>query len=187
MKTTKYTETNSDMTETQNNDGKTNIKFKIIEGIKTILLAFILFLIVNSFVFVSRVNGLSMYPTYGDKDMLMTVRPYLTSINQKDIIVFYSKELKECLIKRVIGLPGDTVKIENQKVYVNNKLLDEPYINNSPLENMTVKVPIDSYFVMGDNRQNSLDSRREIVGYIPKDHIQGKILFRIFHWPQKGE
>jgi signal peptidase I len=103
-----------------------------------------------------------------------------------DVIVFHNPQSpNDNLIKRIIGLPGDTVKTDSSHVWVNNVLLKEPYINappNTPLNPVanTWHVPSNQYFVLGDNRPLSFDDSR-YIGFIPKDYIVGKVTFA--YWP----
>jgi signal peptidase I len=114
----------------------------------------------------------------------------MKTIKRGDVIVFkYPEEPDRDFIKRVIGLPGETLELRDKKVYVNGKMLDEPYVHflqppsaASEFHEMTsfdvrerygpVTVPADHYFVMGDNRDNSQDSR--YWGFLPRDYIKGK-------------
>ena len=116
------------------------------------------------------------------------------SIRRGDIIVFkYPEEPERDFIKRVIGLPGETIELKNKKVHVNGQPIDEPYVHFlSPPANDyqevtsfdvrerfgPVTVPSDSYFVMGDNRDNSQDSR--YWGFLPKGYVKGKAL--VIYW-----
>jgi signal peptidase I len=116
------------------------------------------------------------------------------SIRRGDIIVFkYPDEPDRDFIKRVIGLPGETVELRNKKVYVNGKALDEPYVHfltppSTDYQEVTssdvrerfgpVTVPADHYFVMGDNRDNSQDSR--YWGFLPHGYVKGKAL--LIYW-----
>jgi len=88
-------------------------------------------------------------------------------------------------IKRVIGLPGDTVRIEGSQVYINDELYDEPYLSEKAkkayVADQTYQVPQGQYFVMGDNRGQSEDSTDDRVGFIPRQDILGRGLFRL--WP----
>jgi len=85
------------------------------------------------------------------------------------------------LIKRVIGLPGETVRIEGGNVYIDDKLLTESYITEPTTDNGSWSVPAEYYFVMGDNRDDSRDSRKTDIGFIPKSNVVGKAWLRI--WP----
>ncbi|PYR61500.1 MAG: signal peptidase I [Acidobacteria bacterium] len=121
---------------------------------------------------------------------LLPVRP----IRRGDIVVFkYPDEPDRDFIKRVIGLPGETVELRNKKVYINGKPIDEPYVHflsppSSAGQEVTsadvrenyapVTVPPDHYFVMGDNRDNSQDSR--YWGFLPRDYVKGKAL--LIYW-----
>jgi signal peptidase I len=87
------------------------------------------------------------------------------------------------LIKRVIGLPGETVEIVDGKVYIDDRLLEEPYIKDIWHDSRPkIIVPPGEYFVMGDNRDNSLDSRNAAVSTVPKDLIIGKAM--LSYWPR---
>jgi signal peptidase I len=115
-------------------------------------------------------------------------------IRRGDIVVFkYPEEPDRDFIKRVIGLPGETVELRNKKVFINDKALDEPYIHfltppSNDYQEVTsadvrerfgpVTVPADRYFVMGDNRDNSQDSR--YWGFLPRDYVKGKAL--MIYW-----
>lgn len=104
-----------------------------------------------------------------------------------DIIIFHpvATDENEFYVKRVIGLPGETIQIKDNKIYINEKELKENYGKNSIIDPGIAKDPItlgdDEFFVMGDNRDVSLDSRSPEVGLVKKDSIQAKAIFRI--WP----
>ncbi len=120
----------------------------------------------------------------------LPVRP----VRRGDVIVFkYPEEPDRDFIKRVIGLPGETVELRAKKVYINGHPIDEPYVHfltppSSELQEVTssdvrerfgpVTVPLDHYFVMGDNRDNSQDSR--YWGFLPRDYIKGRAL--LIYW-----
>lgn len=104
--------------------------------------------------------------------------------NREDIVIIHGPEYKERLVKRVIGLPGEVIDIRSGKVYVNGTKLDEPYIKGITTAEglaMPYTVPEGHLFVMGDNRENSLDSRA--LGPIALTSIEGKAVFRI--WPME--
>ena len=100
-----------------------------------------------------------------------------------DIVVLIDpRDTNTDLIKRVIGLPGETVEIVDGKVYINDMLLEEPYITQAWHDTKPkVTIPPGEYFVMGDNRENSLDSRSSQVGLVPQDLIIGKAM--VSYWP----
>lgn len=118
------------------------------------------------------VDGHSMDHTYSHGDLLVGEKN--ADIKAGDILIIYSDVLSERIVKRCIGLPGDKVEIRDNTVYVNDKALKEDYIAE-PMntEDMSVTLGDDEYFVMGDNRNDSTDSRE--IGPIPKDKIQAKV------------
>lgn len=154
--------------------------------VKIIFVSLIIGFLVTLFVKPSLVSGLSMYPTLDDGDYLLLNRMAykVGEPEYKDVVVFKSHlPGHTVLVKRVIGVEGDTVKIENGHVYVNGKQLNEPYINGEFTDgDMEVVVPKDSLFVLGDNRtpNGSMDSRYEEIGFIHKDEIIGKAMIRLF-------
>lgn len=132
----------------------------------------------------------SMEPTLhlGDRILVNKLSVRFGTINIGDIIVFKAPPSEHCgdgkfpdLVKRVIGLPGDVVTSKGNTVYVNHKALKEPwtYFHTLNPEITKVKVPANNYFVMGDNRANSCDSR--FWGTVPRGNIIGKAFFRM--WP----
>jgi signal peptidase I len=105
---------------------------------------------------------------------------FLGEPNLGDVIVFhFPRDPDQEYIKRVIGLPGDRVVIKGGKVYVNGELLQEDYIAAPPVYEITVDVPVDSLYVLGDNRNNSSDSHN--WGPVPMDYVVGKAIF--IYWP----
>lgn len=137
-----------------------------------------------------EISGLSMYPTFDNGEYILTnkIEYKLHEPNRGDVVVFKSPQNKDIdYIKRIIGLPGDHVKVLNGKYYVNGQLLIEAYLpkdlytfSGSYLkEGIEITVPAGQYFVSGDNRPHSLDSRE--FGTIPKGDIIGKALLR--YWP----
>lgn len=123
------------------------------------------------------VVGPSMYPNLNTGD-LRFINKLDKNVKPFDIIVFKKRNSKEFLIKRVYGLPGEKLQIKNGKTYINDKLLDDSNINIVPsnVNYGPVYIPNDSYFVMGDNRPISLDSRKSAVGFVTKSSVAGKIL-----------
>ncbi len=151
------------------------------EIIETLLLTFFIFWVVNSLVGRYRIDGNSMNPTLlnGEYLIISNFAYQLDDPERGDIIVFRHPNSELNLIKRVIGLPGDTVDIQNGVVRVNGLPLDEPYIQAPPTYSSSWVVPDGQYFVLGDNRNNSSDSHA--WGFLPLDHILGKAL--LVYWP----
>lgn len=134
------------------------------------------------------VDGRSMNATLNDKDNLIVEKlSYRFSDPERfDIIVFPPYDTKEYYIKRIIGLPGETVQIDGEgNIYINGELLEEDYgletIKNPGRAIEPVTLGEDEYFVLGDNRNNSVDSRDSRVGNIKRDAIIGRAWVRI--WP----
>ncbi len=163
-----------------------NSKFwkEVFSWAKIIIGAFIVAFILSNFVIVNaRVPSGSMISTINENDKVIGFRlAYLFSDPKRgDIVMFDSPVEDKIYIKRVIGLPGDTVEIRDNTVYINGELLEEDYVKNewtnAPGTN-TYEVPEDCYFMMGDNRNASADSR--VWGVIKKDAIIAKAIFRYY-------
>ena len=125
------------------------------------------------------VSGCSMQPTLNDSDLLIGAKSF--TLNYGDIIVIYSDDLEEEIIKRVIGLPGDKIAINHSGLYRNGELLSEDYVSTTDWyeesSNINTTVPDEYVFVLGDNRESSLDSRN--LGNIPVDSIIAVTKFNI--------
>ena len=155
------------------------------EFIGIIFAALMLLLIVNTFlcqVFWIPTGSMESTLLVGDR-LIVTKYDYWNQNPQRgDIIVFkLPRDSKRHLIKRVIGLPGEEIKIENNKLYIDGEILQEKYINNSiHVPNIgPVIIPANHYYMMGDNRNNSRDSRD--WGALSKNMIVGKAKYR--YWP----
>jgi signal peptidase I len=136
------------------------------------------------------VDGVSMMPTLQDGEKLIVNKAifFISEPKRGDIIVFHATEDKDW-IKRVIGEPGDIVEVENDTLYINDEMVDEPYLDISKsiatgilTNGFRSEVPEDHIFVMGDNRQNSRDSR--MIGPIPIDSVFGRA--EAVFWPITG-
>lgn len=136
-----------------------------------------------------RVNGTSMYQTLNNGEIMLLdkISYNFNDIKRFDIVVVKTEESK--IIKRVIGLPGETLKYENNILYINGQEVKEPYLKEKTEDfNITErgykKIPQDCYFVMGDNRDNSNDSR--MIGCVKKNQIEGKTSLVVFPFKNAG-
>lgn len=137
---------------------------------------------------VMSVNGTSMEPIMNDGDIIIAVKD-VRLIERGDIIAFYYND--KVLLKRVIGLPGDTVNMDEQgNVFVNGDLVREPYISKKSLGICDVQFPVtvddNSFFVLGDHRSVSVDSRSKDMGNIFSERVIGKIVWQIFPFNEMG-
>lgn len=160
------------------------------EVFRTVVLAASIFLLVRSVVQNFRVDGLSMEPNFHSGEYILVERfDYLLHPPQRgDVIVFRAVPAREPhrdFIKRVIGLPGDTVAIHDRKVFVNGRALPERYIPDPPRYTFApVTVPKNDYFVLGDNRNNSYDSSRwSATPFLARRYIIGKAW--VAYWPPR--
>lgn len=159
-----------------------SIKQFLIDLLETIILAVVLFFAINAVSARVRVDGFSMLPTLQDGEYVLVNRlAYRNDLPIRgDIIVFVSPQSPNLdLIKRVIGLPGDVVRIFEGKVEVNGQKLDEPYIAAAPIYNGEWNVPEGNLFVLGDNRNDSSDSHA--WGLLPIENVIGKAI--LIYWP----
>ena len=170
------------------------------EWVKALLIAFGLAAIIRIFLFTPIVvDGISMMPTleHGDRMIVNKIGYTIGEPHRFDIVVFHAPEEKD-YIKRVIGLPGDTVEYKDDVLYVNDKAYEEPYLDqyksevqdatlteDFPLQDVPLVdeqvVPEDHIFVMGDNRRKSKDSRH--IGVVSIDEVIGST--SVVFWPIK--
>ncbi len=168
------------------------------ENIKVLALALCLSLLVRILIAEPRyIPSDSMMPTLavGDRLVVEKVSYHFHPPETGDIIVFqsprqlqrYGYTKNQAFIKRVIGLPGDTIKIDNGLVYINNQPLVENYIAEAPeyILATPIKIPENLYFVMGDNRNNSNDSH--VWGFLPRKNIIGRAVFRFWPFERLGK
>ena len=158
---------------------------KIIKEIVPYIVIIIVVLAIKRFIVSPiRVNGASMFPTLKNGDMMILNETsyYFKDIKRFDIVVVDTKE--ELIIKRVIGLPGETISYKDNVLYINGKKVKEEYSYGKTDDFEPVELK-DSYFVMGDNRKNSLDSR--FFGPFKKKSIRGKTNFIIIPFDRMGK
>ncbi len=152
------------------------------ELVPYVIIIFVVALIRTFLITPVMVNGSSMYPYLKDKEILILNK---TSRDYKRFDVVVAEAANTKIIKRVIGLPGENIEYKNCKLYINGEeqtdFVSECITNDFSLEELYgyVVIPEDYYFVMGDNRNKSSDSRDYRIGLIKKDQIQGKVIFRL--------
>ena len=161
----------------------------LVEWLLAILVAVFLFLIIRTFLFrMANVDGLSMEPTLKHRDLviLSSVTYIFSNPKPGDIVAFpYKEDPSEHYIKRVIGVPGDVINLVDSKFTVNGAPLDDAFSGSPIIYLGDIMFPITvedgHYFVLGDNRNGSKDSRFAVIGNTSKDRIMGKAIARV--WP----
>jgi len=154
----------------------------VFDIIETLALAGILFLGINAVSARVRVDGFSMIPTLEDGEFVLVskINYQFGDVERGDIVVFhFPMDPEQELIKRVMGLPGDTIVVQNGQVSVNGLVLNEPYIAAAPAYSGEWTVPDGQLFVLGDNRNDSSDSHS--WGYLPLEKVVGKAV--VIYWP----
>lgn len=168
---------------------------ELLSWIKTLGVAVLFAIGLRYFIFTPVVvDGASMMPTFEDQDKVIVdkIGPKLTNFDYFDVVVFHFDEQNN-YIKRIIGLPGDHIEYKNDELFINGEKYDEPYLddykqqltdNGSLTADFTLEdylgetvVPENHYFVLGDNRRKSIDSRDARVGFIEHNKIMGKVRF----------
>ena len=165
---------------------KKSIGREILEWIVCILVALIITYILRNFVFtLVRVDGASMDPTLAHGERLVMIRLGYEPSEGDIVVVEPDNGSGAPYIKRIIGMPGETVQIIDGMVYIDGEMLEESYgkevMQYSGVASDPIELGNDEYFVLGDNRNNSSDSRDPSVGNIKEDQIIGKAFIRI--WP----
>jgi len=160
------------------------------EFIQSMIISLVFVIVLTQFVIRPvRVEGLSMYSSLKDKEIGVSniLSNKLSQVKRFDVVVVYLEEQNKYIVKRVIALPGEEVEYRDEVLYINGKEVDEPFLNTSFKEQFVnedkefmrdldaVKVPKDHYFLLGDNRPNSIDSRN--YGFFPRNSIKSKSVF----------
>ena len=152
-----------------------------------LVVAAVAVLVTTLFLPILQISGDSMSPTLEHDEIVVLLKT--KKFERGDLIGFYYQG--KILLKRVIAVPEDEVAIDaDGNVYVNGELLEEPYVTDKELGDCDLefpyKVPGTSYFVLGDRRSNSVDSRNSVVGAISRDDIIGKVFIRVWPIPKFG-
>lgn len=156
---------------------------KVIKEVMPYIVIVVVVVLIRTFIITPvRVDGDSMKNTLKNGDILLLYK--LSSIDRFDIIVLDEEKDNEKIIKRVIGLPGETVAIKKGKIYINDKVIDDEYAYGETSDYNKVTLKDDEYFILGDNRLISKDSR--YFGPIKDNEIKGKIVFRLFPFTKIG-
>ena len=172
-------------------------KYELLDLVKTFIVCFIVVFIITTFVVKPvQVDGDSMYPTLIDKEIgvVNIFSAKFTGIQRFDVVVVQNETTKDPWVKRVIGMPNDTIEAKDDVVYINGEKIDEAYLDNSYAESIRkqgkkftndfgpITLKDDEYFLMGDNRIVSYDSRK--VGAFHKEDIIGKDAYIIYPFTQ---
>ena len=157
---------------------------KIKEALQYVIILLVVILLKSFVVTTIRVNGNSMYDTLENKDIMILdkISYRFQKIQRFDIVVV--RREKDRIIKRVIALPGEEIAYVDNVLYINGEKIEDCY-NRVEQENFSVVLEDDEYFVMGDNRVDSLDSR--YIGPIKEDRIEGHAIFTIFPFSKWGQ
>lgn len=167
----------------------------VVLGLALLVLMYLFFIIPT------QVDGNSMFPNLKNDEILLTNRlvqqfggpgkplGHSYDYQRGDIVVFRKESIPKDIVKRVVGMPGDRVRISAGRVYINDQLFVEEYIDvifapteqdTFLAENAEVTVPEDSYFLMGDNRKGSTDSRSQEIGFVKRSEIKGSPFLRVY-------
>ena len=176
---------------------KSELKNEYVSWIKSFVIALGIALIIRTFFFSPvMVDGASMEPTLHDQEKMLVSKTivWVGEVHRGDIVIIETDDPKLSYVKRIVGLPRDVIEMRGDQLFINNEQVNEPYLEgNKNIAHLDgrqltedfgpITVPDDHYFVMGDNRFRSLDSRNQL-GFIEADRIIGKS--RIVFYPFKN-
>jgi signal peptidase I len=161
--------------------------FKYIKEIGVCIIAALLITLVfiKFFFQISEVEGVSMMPTLNNKDRIVVdkISYNFNEPKRGDVVIIkYPADIREKYVKRIVAKEGDRVKVEDNRFYLNGKPQEEPYINEKLIKGFFSEavVPDNTIFVLGDNRNESIDSRFKDVGFVSTKLIVGKATFKIY-------
>ncbi len=158
----------------------------IVKEIYPYILVILAVIIVKTYLFTPViVNGKSMMNTLHDHDIMILnkIGMKIQDIQRFDIVVIQTGNTK--IIKRIIGLPGETIEYQDNQLYINDKKVEDSYGSDVTYDIPKQRIPENTYYVLGDNRTDSVDSR--ILGFIPKSEILGKATFVIYPFNRIGK
>ena len=157
---------------------------RIIKELIPYIIIVVVVVLIRSFIATPvRVDGDSMNKTFKNGDILILYK--LSEIKRFDVIVLHEEKDNEKIIKRVIGMPGDTVAIKDGEIYINDEKIDDEYAYGMTSDYDRITLKSDEYFILGDNRLISKDSR--YFGPIKEKEIKGKVVFRLFPFSKFGK
>lgn len=184
-------ETNDRPAETQDvpaDDRRKKMWLEVFDWVRTIVVTLVVALLFQNFVFtLARVDGPSMQDTLHTSQLMAVLRVhyYFSTPQRGQVVLCRYPNYEEDCVKRVIGLPGETIHGENNTIYIDGVPLEEPYLTRPEFYDFApVTIPEGEYFVIGDNRGNSLDSRA--IGSLPRSKIKGQCLSVVYPFSEIG-
>ena len=157
---------------------------KIIKELVPYVLIVIFVVLLRTFIITPvRVDGASMDNTLKDGQVLLLYK--LAKVNRYDIVVVDEENIDEVIIKRVYGMPGDTIEINHNSIYINGKVIDDQYGVGKTSDYAEITLKGDEYFVLGDNREVSKDSR--YFGTVKESEIKGQTIYRLWPFTKLGK
>lgn len=166
----------------ENDPKKPNLLSVLVDILETLLLSVVLFFLINAVSARIKIDGSSMEPNlhHGEFVIVSKINYRFGEPERGDVVVFdFPRNITQEYIKRIIGLPGEQIRVEGGKVFINGVLLTEPYLKMEPRYEGEWVVPQSTLFVLGDNRNNSSDSHT--WGIVPMENVIGEAL--LIYWP----